>query len=135
MTTFNNTRELLEAWPDLDDDIRATLLSAISSRGKFKGYVLATAPPMNAGDKYIAWQALMGELAPVRMSIGGMMFMSKSQREVYDRLEKAMEGNLGTALRAQEPALRWSLFAYHYNVVDLRAQYYNFVQSKLKEAS
>ncbi len=125
-TEFNNTRELIEAWPCLDDDVRAALLSAVSTRGKFKGYVLANSPAVGTGSKYISWQAIIGELAPVRTSVFGLLLAPADLIALYDRLEEALSGKfgLGLALRAQEPALRWSLFAHRYELEALRKTFY-----------
>lgn len=124
MAQFKNTRELLEAWPGLDDDVRAALLSAISTRGKNKGYLLANSPATDAGAKYVAWQALVGELAPVRASVWGLMFLRANDKALYDRLVKVLELGLGFAVRAYEPGFRWSLFANRYNVEALRTHYH-----------
>lgn len=132
MEKFNNTRELLQAWPGLDDDVRAGLLSAISSRGKWQDFVLANAPAEGKRPvAYAAWQALMSELAPVRVSVGGIMFMR--ERELFDRMAAALDGNLGVCLRAQEPAFRWNLFAHTYNVDAIQEQAFSFCRTRSLE--
>lgn len=128
---FKNTRELIEAWPGLDSDVRSALLSVISTRGKHKGSLLANAPGTADKSRYVAWQAIISELAPVRVSVYGLIFLSEEQNKLLNRLNAALEGNLGYAICAYEPPLRWSLFAHRYDVEILRTRYYQHVQTAL----
>lgn len=125
MAQFNNTRELIEAWPHLDPKVRAALLSVVSTRGKYKGYILSSAPsPSKDRDRYNAWQAVISELAPVRVSVWGLICQTDEQREFFNLVEESLQGQLGLALRVYEPALRWSLFAHRYDVNKLRESFH-----------
>jgi hypothetical protein len=137
MTTFENTRELLQAWPGLDDDVRAALLSAVSTRGKWQGFVLANAPASGKRPvAYAAWQALMMELAPSRVSIGGLMFLSDEQKAMFDRMTFALaDDHLSLALKAQEPPFRWSMFAHRYDTDKIRAVAFQHCKVRALEAA
>lgn len=109
-----NTRELIENWPFLQAEHRANLLLAVSTRGRWKGFMLASAPAQSTGDKWAAWQALVLEVAPVRASMWGMM--TSSHRDRVQELSRVVErSGLGAALRAVEPPMRWSLWAMNHD--------------------
>jgi hypothetical protein len=129
MAQFKNTRELIEAWPGLDNAVRAALLSAISTRGRWKGFLLASPPSMRSNPtKALAWQAIIGQLAPVRASVWAQMMFTQEQRKEFEALELAVAGTLGLAIRAQEPDFRWSLFAHHSDTDKLRTAFHKFCQ-------
>jgi hypothetical protein len=113
---IENTQQLIEQWPDLDSDVRTNLLLAVSSRGKNKGFLLANAPAQSDSDKWAAWSALAGNLAPARIGICGLLFGGPSA-ERYSVLDKVVTDNPGflLALNAVEPAYRWNLWAHRYN--------------------
>jgi len=110
-----NTKQLIERWPNLADDIRADLLSAICTRGKNKGYLLESCPsPKNPG-RWAAWQALMSRLAPVRTSIWSLM-LGGAEAKRYDEIDKALDASVGpqTAafmLNSAERPFRFNLWA------------------------
>lgn len=135
MKTFNNTRELLQAWPGLDNDVREALLGACSTRGKWAGFMLNNAPNVARRAHRAAWQAMLAEVAPARMSIWGILTMPDTMRELFDRISFALAGDLGTALQAQEPAFRWSLFAHHNDVDLIQAQAWGICETAAREAA
>ena len=63
------------------------LSQAICSRGRRQGLVKKSTPPMNTPG-YVGWQAIMAELAPTRVSIGGLMFLYEYERKVFWECEK-----------------------------------------------
>ena len=109
-----NTKEFFEKLDSkyIDENSRNAFLSVISSKGKNKGYILANPPKDN--DRKIAWYALIGQLAPVRLSIGFLMFASTEDKEQYNKLDKVAT-TLKTCLNAVEPAFRWNLWAMHHD--------------------
>lgn len=116
-----NTRELIETWPLFSDDHRAALLQAISSRGKNKGYLLASAPAQQKRDKWAAWSALVSHLAPARVSLWGLIWAADKER--FTELEQATDNRLFRAcLNTVEPSLRWNLWAYHHDQEAARAK-------------
>ena len=129
MTATLTTRELIARWPTtmqrdgapcvLSDTMRATLLDAIATRGKWKGYLLASAPSeQKRSQGYIAWQAIVANLAPSRTSMFAVMFRGESFLELDSYLTKS---GLAAAIRAVEPDFRWSLYAYHHDTDAERA--------------
>ena len=122
-TTTLTTRELIARWPTtmqrdgapcvLSDDVREALLEATSTRGKWKGHLLARAPSEQTRPQgYLAWQAIVANLAPSRVSMFAVIFGSKAFLELDSYLVKS---GLAAALRAVEPDFRWSLYAYHHD--------------------
>ena len=107
-----NTRELIEQWPLFDQGTRTALLQAVSTRGKYRGYLLSSAPPQDKGEKWAAWSALVSNLAPARVSIFGAMFAPSRKR--FSELERTTDSRLFRAcLNATEPAGRWNLWYFH----------------------
>jgi hypothetical protein len=130
-TEFVNTRELIENWPGLEPELRDALLSVISTRGKWKGYLLANSPsPSKEPARNAAWQAALGELAPVRTSVWALMIMDEETRAFYNRLEAALQGNLGFALRVYEPPFRWNLFAHRVDIDVARQGVFDYCQKQ-----
>jgi hypothetical protein len=111
---YLTTQTLLESWPSLADDVRAELLSAVATRGKWQGYLPENAPKDPA--RAIAWQALVSWLAPNRASVVSLMIALDHHRRRYDQLDRVIEAvGLPLALNAVEPEMRWNLWAYHNN--------------------
>jgi hypothetical protein len=107
------TRQLLQAWPGLTDEDRALLLSAVATRGKWKGFLLSRAPSGNT-PRSQAWNALVSNLAPARVSIANVIL---GNSETFTRLDKALTSTgLDQALRIVEPSFRWNLVAHHFLV-------------------
>jgi len=135
MTEFHNTLELIRSWPGLEPELRDLLRSVVSTRGKWKGYILASAPPSRDAKRCAAWQAIMGELAPARVGVYTLMMMDEDARAIYNRLERVLRGDLGFALRVYEPPFRWSLAAMHFDTEAARASIFNYCQRKDAEAN
>jgi hypothetical protein len=110
MSTF----ELINIIPDkyISDADREALLSVVSTRGRYKGYFLATEPA--EPERKIAWKAAMLQLAPQRVSIASMMMMSTEDQNELERLDKVFT-QFKTCFNATEPPMRWNLWSYHYN--------------------
>jgi len=122
-TSTLTTRELIARWPTtmqrdgapcvLSDKVREALLDATSTRGKWKGYLLASAPSEYKRPRgYLAWQAIVANLAPSRVSTFAVIFRGDAFLELDSYLLKS---GLAAALRAVEPDFRWSLYAYHHD--------------------
>ena len=75
----------------ISDAAARALQSAVTSKGRNKGLLLAKAPPANTL-AYAAWQAAQMCCNPYKVSIAGMMFMSDEQRAVYDEILAVFEG-------------------------------------------
>lgn len=112
-----NTCELIKRWPTFDDETRKRLLSVVATRGKNKGYVLERAPTDSV--RRGAWNALVADLAPVRVETWSLM-VDKEAGRVFADICDATTPAFGVALRAIEPDLRWNLFAYHADTEALR---------------
>lgn len=112
------TKQLIENFPNLADDTRAALLSALATRGQHKGFLLAQAP--NPGDnlqRWIAWQAIIVNLAPARTNTFGLVMVDPAGQHLFKKLDAVLvETGLRTAINAVEPALRWNLYAHRHNV-------------------
>jgi len=128
-TTTLTTRELIARWPAtmqrdgapciLSDEMRESLLDATSTRGKWKGYLLARAPSEQTRPRgYLAWQAMVANLAPSRVSMFAAIFRGETFLELDNYLTKS---GLAAALRAVEPDFRWSLYAHHHDTGAERA--------------
>lgn len=117
------TRELIESYPFISDEERAGLLGAISTRGKWKGYLLARAPSASTRPNDLAaWEAMVGFLAPARISIFSMMFDPDPEAQAaHTRFDTALKGDLGKLLNITEPPMRWNLYAYHHDVEKMNA--------------
>ena len=127
--TSITTRELIARWPTtmqrdgapcvLSDDVREALLEATSTRGKWKGHLLARAPSEQTRPQgYMAWQALLANLAPSRVSLLAVILGGKAFLELDNYLVKS---GLAAAIRATEPDFRWSLYAHHHDTDAERA--------------
>jgi hypothetical protein len=77
---------------ELRDICIAAIDAAKASRGKNKGLLKATCPPMGT-DAAAAWQALMGYANPYKMSIGQIMFFNDRQRAIYRAIDDALAGH------------------------------------------
>lgn len=75
----------------LSDKAAAALQAAVASKGKSKGLLLAKAPPSRTL-AYAAWMGAQIVCNPFKVSIGGVMFLSDEQREVYREVEAALSG-------------------------------------------
>lgn len=126
-----NTHELFVTAPGLDHVVRNWLLDVVSTRGKWKGYLLNNAPSQSKDPvRWATWQAIMGFLAPTRCSMFSLMLMGDKEQKVYNKVDEALKARVpGTNhavfmfLQAAEPPFRWNMFA-HNNNVDLLKRYY-----------
>jgi len=77
-------------------ELREVCIAAIDaakvSRGKNKGMLKATCPPMGT-DGAAAWQALMGYANPYKIGMGHLMFFSDRQRAIYRAIDDALAGH------------------------------------------
>jgi hypothetical protein len=77
-------------------ELRDICLTAIDaskvSRGKNKGMLKATCPPMGT-DASAAWQALIGYANPYKMSFGQIMLFTDRQRAIYRAIDDALTGS------------------------------------------
>ena len=110
---IENTKQLIESFPGIDSADKKLLLSAISTRGSHKGFILSNAPsPSKNESRWLAWQVLITNLAPMRASVWSLMF--SGQKDEYKRLDDIVEKTgLAHALNAIEPPFRWNLWAHH----------------------
>lgn len=106
------TIDTINAWKALSDDDKTLLLRAISTRGKYKGYLLANKPK----DKVAAavWNAIMMTVAPARCSLFSWNGSDEAD-EAEKRAHELMTVELGMAIKASEPSFRWNLFAHRYD--------------------
>ncbi len=65
--------------------------TALVSRGKRKGILLANCPRSNT-DAAAAWQAMIGYANPYKMGIGTIMFFNDRQSAIYKAIDDAMAG-------------------------------------------
>lgn len=81
----------MEAY-ELRDICIAAIDAAKATRGKNKGMLKASCPPMGT-DAAAAWQALMGYANPYKMSIGQIMLFSDRQRAIYRAIDDSLKGH------------------------------------------
>lgn len=77
---------------ELKDICIAAIQVATVSRGKNKGALKASCPPMGS-DGAAAWQAITTHANPYKMGIGHMLFFSERQQAIYDAIDKSLEGD------------------------------------------
>lgn len=70
----------------------AAIDAAKATRGKNKGMLKASCPPMGT-DAAAAWQALMGYANPYKISIGQIMLFSDRQRAIYRAIDDSLKGH------------------------------------------
>lgn len=105
-----NTQELISRFPKLSQETKQLLSLAISTRGKWKGYVKASAPSVTkAPEANLAWQCLVSNLAPSRVSIGAVIIGDGSRFAEIDK--EIVDSGFAACLRAIEPDFRWNLYA------------------------
>lgn len=75
----------------ISDNAARALQSAVTSKGRNKGLLLAKAPPSRSL-AYAAWQAAQMCCNPYKVSIAGLMFMNDEQRAIYDEILAIFEG-------------------------------------------
>lgn len=106
---------------NLSSAAQTELKNAFTSRGKRKGLIKKSTP---AGGKpgHIAWQCVIGVVAPVRLShasiIGSLLFRDDDVRALYDELESWVESPSVKAwlnARGQRP-FEFNLYAHRYDV-------------------
>lgn len=107
-----NTQELFERWDGLSDEVREHLLSVISTRGRNKGYILASAPK---GVRGAAWQAVVSHLAASRVSFSSVFWMADEEKQVFHDVDDAIGPLFRHAINATEPQFRWNLWAHRYD--------------------
>lgn len=71
--------------------IEAAIKAAVSSRGKRKGMLKSSCPPMGT-DAAAAWQAIVGHANPHKIGFGHIMTMREEQRELYNHIDNALKG-------------------------------------------
>ena len=76
-------------------DLKTLCVDAIAaacvSKGKRKGALKATCPPMGS-NAAAAWQAMMIEANPYKASIVQIMMLRGEARAVYDGIEASLKG-------------------------------------------
>ena len=87
--------------------IRASLVS----RGINKGSLLKT-PPRSNSDAFAAWNAIMLVANPYKVRIGGLMFMSSDQRDIFDAVRVRAETVPGVATLDRDRRILESLGAW-----------------------
>jgi hypothetical protein len=107
---MKNTQELIERWPYFDEETKIMLLSAISTRGRYKGFLLSNPPseketPM----RYMAWQALISNLAPSRVSVMGLMLSEHNYW--FNIFDNQFDTSFIACINAVEPDFRWNINA------------------------
>lgn len=93
-----NTEQLIKHYPGIPDDVRELLLKAVSTRGKYKGYLLTNPPKVGAG----AWYSLVWILAPSRVSYGKLFGL---EHELV-----TLDPTFNAALNIVEPPFRWNVW-------------------------
>lgn len=92
--------------------------SCFAVRGKRAGLLLKSSPaPSRDPIRAACWQALIGSIAPVRMSVGALFFLPDDAREVYRRVAAWSDrAAVCHALNANAQApLEFNLYHYHHN--------------------
>ena len=130
------TKQFIEKFPNISEETRAALLSAISTRGKWKDCILENAPSATKRpDGWIAWQALISNLAPARVSMWSLMLAKDETTARYNSIDKELtDSGLATAINALEPPYRWNLYAHHHNVETERKALARWLDNKLTAA-
>ena len=104
-----NTHELITAIDAINEADTALFHSALATRGKNKGMLKAKAPKWGT-PAWVAWQALVMEVAPFRASVGGLMMLDGEQKDEWTRLSNLMDKvGMSVLLVLSEPQMRWNL--------------------------
>lgn len=123
-----NTHELLVNAPGIDTVARRWLLDVVTTRGKWKGYLLTNAPRQSKDPvRWATWQAIMSFLAPARCSMFPLMLMDDETQRAFHKVDAAMKTEVsGTGwplyifIQAFEPPFRWNMFAANRDVDKIR---------------
>lgn len=121
-----NTYRTIESWPGISSEVRRVLSRALSTRGKYKGFLKANAPsPSKDPEGNLAWNLIQSFNAPSRVSIGALLLRGQDglREEILEALESAclvlsgleVDGirlPLGAAIRIMEPDYRWNMYAH-----------------------
>jgi hypothetical protein len=124
-----NTQQLIEQLP-IDQADKDTLLQAIATRGKNKGYLKADAPGTNIG-----WQYLIGLIAPARLKTFSIM-LNNVGPDSFDDLDeklKPMEPVIRFFINGTEPAFRWNLAAHRYDLEAIQRAWPVWLENYKKE--
>jgi len=76
---------------DLSERAAAAIKAALVTRGVNAGQLLKRCPPMNA-DAAVAWQTLMMEANPYKVSICQLILMNEDKLLLRREIERAIEG-------------------------------------------
>lgn len=77
---------------ELRDVCIAAIDAAKVTRGKKKGMLKATCPPMGT-DGAAAWQALIGYANPYKISAVQIMLFTERQRAIYRAIDDSLKGH------------------------------------------
>lgn len=108
---FNNSL-LNVAVNELSPKAQAEVKAAVATRGKRRGFIKKR-PPKFGSKGYMAWQAIMANIAPSRVSIYGMLMSTPESRKLFDEIDAwATKYRRALNQSAQKP-LEFNL--YHFN--------------------
>lgn len=74
------------------NDIKQAIHGAIATRGKNKGKLKATCPPMHT-DESAAWNAIQSEANPFKLSLTACLFFTVRQQSIFDAVRKTIRAN------------------------------------------
>jgi len=93
------------------------LKNAFTTQGKRKG-LIKKSTPAKGKTGHIAWQCVIGVVAPVRMSFSSLLFMDDTTRTLHDEIEAWVEEprvRIWLNARGQRP-FEFNLYAHSYDV-------------------
>lgn len=69
---------------------KEAIKKAIASKGKYKGYISVSAPKADT-PAYAARQAILMRVNSFKVSVGGIMFLNKENRAIYEEITRWIE--------------------------------------------
>lgn len=107
MQVFNNILT-----DSLSKQAVSELKSALCTRGARSGLLKKSAPAHGKPGR-IGWQAIMGELAPARVSIWSLLTMSAEEKALYEECEQYCQKFHHEINRQLQRPLEFNLYHFH----------------------
>lgn len=108
---------LIDASVTLSPRAKAALHGAIATRGKRKGFVLNNKPSgKGREDHAVAWESLIGVLAPVRMSVWFLMTASADEKELWTQCNAWCERFASVINHCGQAPFQFNLWHHHHDL-------------------
>jgi len=118
--------QFLDAYHGISDGACALLRGALSTRGKNKGNILASAPA--DARRRGAWRACMSTVCVQRAGLIALAWASTEERDAFALADALIERvGLGVIINTLERPFRFNLWALHHDVDAARAKLAEFL--------